>query len=460
MSEQVSERSDMWSNSYIFVLAAAGSAVGLGNIWKFPYIAGENGGGAFVLVYLICIAVIGIPVMVSEIMLGKLGRASPIQALLNLTRKHNRSTRWSIVGYMGVVTGFLILSFYAVIAGWVCYYIVRLFSGEFTGADASAVGEAFGAFLADPLQVLLWFSIFMVITVFFVARGVTRGLELCVRYSMPAVFVLLLILIGYGIHAGGFVKSMAFLFTPDFSSLSPQAILIALGHAFFTLSLGMGAIMAYGAYVPEDVSVGTTTFTIAILDTVLALLAGLAIFAIVFAYGLTPGAGPGLLFETVPIAFGNLPFGAFFGGLFFLLVALAALTSAISISEPAIAYVTERSKLTRAQIAMIIGVVCWVLGVGSVLSFNVWADVKLTFFEWTFFDSLDKLTQLVLLPLGGMLIALIVGHVLPKDVVYAELGLTNERVQEGWRIVVGFITPLAVFSVFVIEAAREIGTHL
>ena len=218
--------------------------------------------------------------------------------------------------------------------------------------------------------------------------------------------------------------------------------------------------MAYGAYVPTDVSVGTTTFTIAILDTVLALLAGLAIFAIVFAYGLTPGAGPGLLFETVPIAFGNLPFGAFFGGLFFLLVALAALTSAISISEPAIAYVTERSTLTRAQIAMIIGVVCWVLGVGSVLSFNVWADVKLAFFEWTFFDSLDKLTQLVLLPLGGMLIALIVGHVLPKDVVYAELGLTNERVQEGWWIVVGFITPLAVFSVFVIEAAREIGTHL
>ncbi len=460
MSDQVTERSDMWSNSYIFVLAAAGSAVGLGNIWKFPYIAGENGGGAFVLVYLICIAVIGIPVMVSEIMLGKLGRASPIQALLNLTRKHNRSTSWSIVGYMGVVTGFLILSFYAVIAGWVCYYVVRLFSGEFTGADASAVGEAFGAFLADPVQVLLWFSIFMVITIFFVARGVTRGLELCVRYSMPAVFVLLLILIGYGIHAGGFVESMAFLFTPDFSSLSPQAILIALGHAFFTLSLGMGAIMAYGAYVPQDVSVGTTTFTIAILDTVLALLAGLAIFAIVFAYGLVPSSGPGLLFETVPIAFGNLPGGTLFGGMFFLLVALAALTSAISISEPAIAYVTERSKLTRAQIAMIIGVVCWVLGVGSVLSFNVWADVKLAFFEWTFFDSLDKLTQLVLLPLGGMLIALIVGHVLPKNVVYEELGLVRTKTQQSWSYIVGYVTPAAVFGVFIIEAFREIASHM
>ena len=460
MSEQVTERSDMWSNSFIFVLAAAGSAVGLGNIWKFPYIAGENGGGAFVLVYLICIAIIGIPVMASEIMLGKLGRASPIQALLNLTRQHNRSTNWSIVGYMGVLTGFLILSFYAVVAGWVCYYILRLFTGEFSGAEASSVGEAFNAFLADPWQVLLWFSIFMVITIFFVARGVTRGLELCVRYSMPAVFVLLLILIGYGIHAGGFVESAAFLFTPDFSALTPQGVLIALGHAFFTLSLGMGAIMAYGAYVPQEVSVGTTTFTIAILDTVLALLAGLAIFAIVFANGLAPDAGPGLLFVTVPVAFGNLPGGTFFGGLFFLLVALAALTSAISISEPAIAYFSERKKMSRAKIAIVIGVVCWVLGVGSVLSFNVWADVKLAFFDWTFFDSLDKITQLVLLPLGGLLIALIVGHVLPKRVVYEELGLAADKTQQAWSYVVGYLTPIAVFSVFLIEVIREVLAHV
>lgn len=460
MSEQVTERSDMWSNSFIFVLAAAGSAVGLGNIWKFPYIAGENGGGAFVLVYLICIAIIGVPVMVSEIMLGKLGRASPIQALLNLTRQHNRSTSWSIVGYMGVVTGFLILSFYAVVAGWVCYYILRLFTGEFAGVDARSVGEAFNAFLANPWQVLLWFSVFMVITIFFVARGVTRGLELCIRYSMPAVFVLLLILIGYGVHAGGFVESATFLFTPDFSALTRQGVLIALGHAFFTLSLGMGAIMAYGAYVPQAVSIGTTTFTIATLDTVLALLAGLAIFAIVFANGLEPDAGPGLLFVTVPVAFGNLPGGTFFGGLFFLLVALAALTSAISISEPAIAYFSERRKVSRAKIAVVIGVVCWVLGVGSVLSFNVWADVKLAFFGWTFFDSLDKITQLVLLPLGGLLIALIVGHVLPKSVVYEELGLTDTKVQTTWWLFVGFITPLAVFSVFIIEAIGEITSHM
>ena len=460
MSEQTTERSDMWSNSFIFVLAAAGSAVGLGNIWKFPYIAGENGGGAFVLVYLICIAVIGIPVMISEIMLGKLGRASPIQALLNLCRTHGRSSRWSFVGYMGVLSGFLILSFYAVVAGWVCYYVIRLFSGEFSGADADAVSGAFGEFLSDPWVVMMWFTIFMVITIFFVARGVTRGLELCVRYSMPAVFVLLFILLGYGIHAGGFGQSLVFLFNPDFSKLSAQGVLIALGHAFFTLSIGMGAIMAYGAYVPQTVSVGKTTFTIAIIDTVLALLAGLAIFAIVFAKGMEPGAGPGLLFETVPLAFGNLPGGALFGGLFFLLVALAALTSAISIAEPAIAYFSERFKASRAQIAIVIGVICWVLGIGSVLSFNAWSDVKLPFFEWTFFDSLDKVTQLVLLPIGGLLLAVIVGHVMPKQVVYEELGLQQANMQRFWSYVVGYLTPIAVFAVFIIESVREVMSHL
>lgn len=460
MSDQNLVQSDSrWSNSFVFILAAAGSAVGLGNIWKFPYIAGENGGGAFVLVYLVCIAVVGIPVMVSEIMLGKLGRASPIQSLINLSRKHGKGN-WSFIGYMGVLTGFLILSFYAVIAGWVCYYVIRLFSGEFTGASPEMVSDAFGSFLANPWQVFLWFTFFMVVTIFFCARGVTRGLELCVRYAMPAVFVLLLILLGYGIHAGGIGASFSFLFKPDFTSLTGQGVLVALGHAFFTLSLGMGAIMAYGAYVPAEVSVGRTTLTIAALDTILALLAGLAIFAVVFAKGLEPGAGPGLLFETVPIAFGNLPGGWLFGGLFFLLVGLAALTSAISIAEPAIAYFTERFKLTRARVAVLIGFIAWLVGLGSVFSFNVWSELKLPGMEWTYFDTVDKITQLVLLPIGGLLIAVYVGWVLPKLVVTDELGLHDPRSQISWRVLVGIAAPLLVGIVFCIEAYNEISKYL
>lgn len=459
MSDLVTESQNRWSSSFIFILAAAGSAVGLGNIWKFPYIAGENGGGAFVLVYLVCIAVIGVPVMISEILLGKLGRASPIHALLNLSRSHNMSSRWSLLGYMGVVAGFLILSFYAVIAGWVCYYVYRLFSGEFTGADGDMVGSALSGFLASPLQVFVWFTIFMAITFFFVARGVTKGLEVCVRYSMPAVFVLILLLIGYGIHSGGFVESLVFLFKPDFSQLTANGVIVALGHAFFTLSLGMGAIMAYGAYVPEKVSVTTTTYTIAAVDTILALLAGLAIFSIVFANGLEPGAGVGLLFQTVPLAFGNLPGGALFGGLFFLLVALAALTSGISLTEPAIAYFKERLDVSRTTIALVIVLICWVLGIGSVLSFNLWSDFHLIF-EWTIFDVFDKTTQLILMPLGGLLIAFIVGHFLRKDVVREELGIQSDWVRVLWDVVVGYVTPLAVFFVLMLGLSCELGAQL
>ena len=459
MSDQSTNRPNMWSSSFVFVLAAAGSAVGLGNIWKFPYIAGENGGGAFVLVYLICIAIIGVPVMISEILIGKLGRASPIQALLNLSKSHGRSPQWSFVGYLGVIAGFLILSFYAVIAGWVLYYVFRLFSGEFTGSSADQVSSSFSTFIQDPVQVLMWFTIFMAITVFFVARGVTRGLELCVRYSMPAVFVILLILIGYGIQSGGFGQSAAFLFNLDFSKLTAGGVIVALGHAFFTLSLGMGAIMAYGAYVPQNVSVVTTTFTIVVLDTVLALMAGLAIFAVVFADNLDPSGGVGLLFETVPLAFGNLPGGWLFGGLFFLLVSLAALTSAISLTEPAIAYLQEKFQVSRAKVACITVGICWVLGVGSALSFNLLGDFHLIF-RWTIFDTLDKVTQLIFLPVGGLFIALIVGHVLKKPAVLEELGIHDERLQTCWNVLVGYVTPLAVLFVLLLQVACEVNVRI
>lgn len=440
---------DMWSNQWIFVLAAAGSAIGLGNIWKFPYITGENGGGAFVLVYLLCIAVIGVPVMISEVLLGKLGRASPINSLLNLARQHNRSPGWSAIGVVGVIGGFLILSFYGVIAGWVCKYIVESATNVFESADAAFVGDRFSAFISDPLQLLLWFTLFMAITMFFVARGVTRGLELCVRYSMPAVFVLLLVLIGYGIHAGGFGESFTFLFYPDFSELTRSGVIVALGHAFFTLSLGMGAIMAYGAYVPQEVSVRKTAITITVLDTVIALLAGLAIFSIVFGNGLQPDDGPGLLFQTVPLAFGSLPLGWLFGTLFFILVGLAALTSAISLTEPAIAYCTERFGLSRAQTAVSIVGICWVLGIGSVLSFNLWAEMTVA--GLTVFDMLDKFTQFIVLPLGGLFIALFTAWVLPRTTVGEALGLSEGWQRSTWQGLIGVVTPIAVLVVFITQ---------
>ena len=440
-------RHGMWSSRWLFVLAAAGSAVGLGNIWKFPYIAGENGGGAFVLVYLACVLIVGVPIMMAEVMLGRAGRESPINAMRRLIEHAKASPYWVVIGWMGVIAGFLILSYYAVIAGWALYYTWRLFSGEFVGANAEFASGVFNEFLADPWQLLLWQTLFMILVVFIVRRGVTGGLEVAIRWFMPLLFVLLLVLLGYSFQSGAFDQGASFMFALNWSSLTPGAVLIAMGQAFFTLSLGMGAIMAYGAYVPRSASIGSTVFTIAALDTAVAIAAGLAIFPIVFANGLEPGQGPGLMFVTVPLAFGQLPAGAIFGGLFFVLVTFAAITSAISLLEPALAYLVEEYNAKRARVAVSLGVICWLIGIGSVLSFNLWADVHLLG-ERTFFDLVDHVTQNIMLPLAGLLIVLFAVYALPRTLVAEQLGITGGLGRTLWMLLAGVIAPLGVLLVF------------
>ncbi|MCY4013910.1 MAG: sodium-dependent transporter [Gammaproteobacteria bacterium] len=440
-------RHGMWSSRLVFVLAAAGSAVGLGNIWKFPYITGENGGGAFVVVYLACIALVGVPIMMAEVMLGRAGRMSPINTMRKLASASGGSGFWPVIGWMGVLAGFLILSYYAVIAGWAVYYVGRLASGTFDGADGAASQAAFDAFLADPWAILLWQTVFMAVTVFIIARGVARGLETAVRWLMPLLLVLLLVLVGYGAAVGDFARGAGFLFSFDVSSLSVGGLLTAMGHAFFTLSLGMGAIMAYGAYLPGRTSIAGTVTTIAVLDTVVALAAGLAIFPIVFATaGLEPGEGPGLMFVTLPIAFGNLPLGAVVGAVFFLLVSFAAVTSAISLTEPALAFLVEQYNAKRTRVAISLGAGCWLLGIGTVLSFNVWADVHVVG-GLTFFDFVDYVSYKVLLPVGGLLIALFAGWVLAKPVVAEELGFDGWQ-ERLWQAAIRFIAPAGVLVVF------------
>ena len=440
-------RHGMWSSRLVFVLAASGSAVGLGNIWKFPYITGENGGGAFVVVYLACIALIGVPIMMAEVMLGRAGRMSPINTIRKLTGASGGAGFWPVIGWMGVLAGFLILSYYAVIAGWAVYYVGRLLSGTFDGADGAASQAAFDAFLSDPWAILLWQTVFMAVTVFIIARGVARGLETAVRWLMPLLLVLLLVLVGYGAAVGDFARGAGFLFSFDASKLSVGGLLTAMGHAFFTLSLGMGAIMAYGAYLPARTSIAGTVTTIAVLDTVVALAAGLAIFPIVFATaGLAPGEGPGLMFVTLPIAFGNLPLGAVVGAVFFLLVSFAAVTSAISLTEPALAFLVEQYNAKRARAAISLGAGCWLLGIGTVLSFNVWADVHVVG-GLTFFDFVDYVSYKVLLPVGGLLIALFAGWVLAKPIVAEELGYDGWQ-QRLWEAAIRFIAPAGVLVVF------------
>ncbi|MEW5011765.1 MAG: sodium-dependent transporter, partial [Cycloclasticus sp.] len=298
-----------WSTRLAFIFAATGSAVGLGNIWKFPYITGENGGGAFVLVYLLCIALIGVPIMMAEILLGRRGRQSPINTMRDLAKEAGAKPYWRWLGWLGVIAGFLILSYYSVIAGWAMAYFVRVSTGLFEGATADGVSSIFGQFIADPEKLLAWHSLFMIMTMLVVARGV-KGLERAVRFLMPALLVLLLLLVVYAMEQGDFAQALNFLFSADFSKITSESILTAMGHAFFTLSLGMGAIMVYGSYLPSKVSIGSTTLIIALADTAIALLAGLAIFPLVFANGLEPSSGPGLIFQTLPIAFGHMDYGS------------------------------------------------------------------------------------------------------------------------------------------------------
>ncbi|WP_006787160.1 sodium-dependent transporter [Thiorhodospira sibirica] len=435
-----------WSSRVAFILAATGSAVGLGNIWRFPYIAGENGGGAFVLVYLLCILLLGLPIMIAEIMLGRRGRQSPINTMLSLARDEGRSPLWGGIGWLGVVTGFFILSFYSVIAGWTLAYLFRAGGASFAGLDAEGVSALFTALISDPEKLLAWHTIFMIMTVMVVARGVQSGLEKAVKLLMPGLLVVLVLLVGYAAIEGNFWQGFAFMFRPDFASLTTNSILLAMGQAFFTLSLGMGAIMAYGSYLSSQASIVKTAAVVVSADTLVALLAGLAIFPIVFASALEPAQGPGLIFVTLPLAFAQMPGGTVFATLFFTLLVLAAWTSAISIMEPATAWLAENHEMDRAKAASIIGGVAWFLGIGSILSFSLWANY--TFLGMTFFDTLDYLTSNILLPLGGFLIALFVGFKMKISSVQEELAMRQRWLFYVWYYLVRFVAPIAIALIF------------
>ncbi|RDH80771.1 MAG: sodium-dependent transporter [endosymbiont of Galathealinum brachiosum] len=444
-----------WSSRTAFILAATGSAVGLGNIWKFPYITGENGGGAFVLVYLICIAAIGIPIMMAEVMLGRRGRQSPVNTMAALAAEEGRPASWALLGWLGVVAGFLILSYYSVIAGWALSYVFRTASGLFSGATADGVSSIFTNLVSNPESLLAWHTIFMVATMVIVSRGVKHGIEKAVTYLMPALFVLLIILLFYSMSTGYFSQGLEFMFSPDFSKLTPGSVLVAMGHAFFTLSLGMGAIMVYGSYLPKETSIAKATFMIAVADTAVALVAGMIIFPIVFANNLEPGAGPGLIFQTLPIAFGQMEAGVLIGTLFFVLLVFAAWSSSISLIEPAVAWLVENRGMTRVSASVWCGLAVWFTGIGSLLSFNLWADKTWslvvfgeTLFEnKTFFDTLDGLTANIMLPVGGLFIAIFAGWLMKPQSSKKELN-TTEKGYTVWINLVRVVAPIAVMVVF------------
>ena len=435
-----------WSSRFAFILAATGSAVGLGNIWKFPYITGENGGGAFVIVYLLCVLLIGIPIMMAETLLGRRAKQNPIDAMNTLADEAGADKSWHYLGWMGVVAGFLILSYYSVIAGWATAYVLKAFTGSFFGADATAIKGLFDDFVASPVQLILWHSLFMLATMLIVVRGVNNGLEQAVRWLMPSLFVLLMLLVAYAMTTGSYDQGIKFLFTPDFSKLSANGVLTAMGHAFFTLSLGMGAIMVYGSYLPKDVSITKTVLLIAGADTAVALLAGIAIFPIVFASGLEPAAGPGLIFQTLPIAFGNMTGGWLFGILFFVMLVFAALSSSISLIEPAVAWLVEHKNMSREQACIWSGSATWLLGFTTIFSFNLWSEFRI--FDRTLFQLLDYLTANLMLPIGGFCIAVFAGWIMQQQHTEHELDMPNALGYRVWKILICYVAPAAVFLVF------------
>lgn len=441
-----------WSSNFSFVLAATAAAVGLGNIWKFPYIMGENGGGAFVLLYLLFIFLIGVPVLMSEVLIGRRGRTSPGYAAAKLARESGVSPAWQVTGWMGLSAGYIILTFYAVIAGWALSYVFKSASGTFVGATTESVSATFGGMVSSAPELLFFTTLLITATVFVVGKGFKKGLERAVTYLMPLLLGLLVIIALYAAHIGDFGAAFRFMFYPDFSALTGQGALIALGHAFFTLSLASGVMIIYGAYLPKGTSIVRTSIWIAIADTLVALIAGLAIFPIVFGFGLTPGEGPGLIFQTLPLAFANMPFTTLIATVFFVMLVLAAFTSAIAMIEASVAFAEERLRVKRWQAAISSGLLLWILSLGTVFSLSGagWAQLEWNFFGKeldSIFAAIDHLASNILLPLGGFMAAVFTGWVMKRRFTEEELNM-SKRGYQIWLFCVRFLAPIAIIAIF------------
>jgi len=433
--------SEYWSGRLAFILASVGAAVGLGNIWKFPYTLGSSGGSAFVLIYVLAIALIATPIMLSEMIIGRRSGKSAPEAMKGLAIEGGHSPRWSLVGWMGLFALLLVLSFYSVIAGWSIAYLVKAVSG------------GFGAHLHQPLTLTFWHLLFTGVTVFIVARGIKSGLERAVTVIMPLLFLMLIGLVIYSAITADFAQALHFLFAPDFSKVTSGIVLAAVGQAFFSVNVGVGAVLTYSAYLPKNVNLFRSALTISAGDTLVALLAGLAIFPLVFAYGLDVNEGPGLVFVTLTTVFAQMPGGSIVGAAFFLMLLFAALTSSLSMLETMTARAVEFPGVSRAVAACVIGGCAFGIGLITVLSFSTWeafyplAGIA-TFATKTPFDLIDYLVSNVMLPLGGVLYALFAGWWLSREIQVTELGVGDGRLFSAWLMLVRVVAPIAVALVF------------
>ncbi|MDF2840338.1 MAG: yocR [Clostridia bacterium] len=427
-----------WGSNFGFIMAAAGSAVGLGNLWKFPYLAGKNGGGVFVLVYLLIVLFIGFTIMLGEMAIGRSTQLSSYNAYQRISKK------WAFVGGIGVIAGFVILSFYSVVGGWVLNYLYQTVIGGIP-ADTAAY---FGSFISDPVAPIFWNMLFMAATALIVFKGIGGGIEKACKFMMPALFVILIIISIRAITLPGAAAGIAFYLTPDISKLTAGTVVAALGQVFFSLSLGMGCIITYGSYLGKEETLEKNSIIVPVLDTVVALLAGFAILPAVFAFGFEPGAGPGLMFITLPQVFDKMPFGWVFGILFFILVLFAALTSSISLLEVTVAYMQDHHKWGRTKAVVILSSFMFLIGIPASLSMGIWSGIMI--FGYNIFDFLVFISD-ILLPLGGILMCIFIGYVWGIDKAVAEItngGKIPFKLKAFWTIMIKYVAPIAVIIVF------------
>jgi neurotransmitter:Na+ symporter, NSS family len=436
-----------WASRMGFVLAAAGSAIGLGNIWKFPYIAGVNGGGAFVLIYLFAIALVGFPIMVSELVIGRNTQASPVVAFEKMA---GTGSNWKMVGWMGVLTGFIILSYYSVVAGWSLNYVLMSICDFMADKSPEQISSLFDKLYVSGDVNLFWYTLFMLLTIGIVFGGVQKGIERWSKILMPMLFIIMLILVVRAVFMPGFVRGVNFVFAPNFDKLTAGGVLEAVGHAFFTLSLGMGAMLTYGSYLNKKTDLVKASAMVCSLDTLIALMACLIIFPVVFSFGFEPNQGPGLVFKTIPVVFSQITGGELLAILFFLLLAFAALTSAISLLEVVTSHFIDSFGWSRKKATLFPGALILIFGIPSALAgsggiFGSWKSIV----GKNFFDTVDYLASNWMLPLGGILIAVFVGW-------FAPLARIKDEFQEGskfkslfvvWLWVVRVLVPIAMIVV-------------
>lgn len=437
-----------WTSRFAFLMASVGFAVGLGNIWRFPYVTGENGGAAFVLIYLVCAFLIGVPILMAELMIGRRGDAAPPIAMANVARESEKSPQWKWVGGMGLVAAYTIVIGYSVIVGWVLWYLYKAIATGFVGVDAMVAETEFAGMLANNGGMLFWTLAGLAITGLIIYSGVKNGIERAVTFMMPLMFGLLVVLALYNVFAGGFSEAVAWLFTPDFSKVTFTTVLAAIGQAFFSIGVAMGGMMTYGSYLPRSISISHSVFIIVIADTAVALLAGLVIFPAVFHYGLDPAAGPGLLFQTLPVAFAQMPGGYVFSVLFFLMMAVAGITSMVGLLESLNSWVEGRFNVSRHMSALsVVGSVA-ALSVLSILSYNVFDELRIA--GMNFNDASDYFSNQILLPLGGLLIAIFAGWFMRPQYSRDEFTTLTETGYRIWYFLIKFVVPPVLLTIFIL----------